>query len=85
MADSEMVRSIFHKQVADLNQLENGVNALIKMSSQMTAGQDRKDNKGDIPYELWEIAKWQVLCEAVALICDKRWSKIKEILGGKDE
>lgn len=79
--DSQMMREIFHKQKASLSQLETAVNGLIKMSSQMTAGQVRDDNKGHIPYQFLDIYKWTVICEAVALVCDKEvWNKLKEVV-----
>ena len=66
-------------QKANIESLESGVKTLIHMATQMTAGQTRGDNKGDIPFEILDIVKWQIICEAVALVLDGRWDKAREI------
>lgn len=39
--------------------LEEHVNELIQMTTQGTAGQNRSDNRKDIPFELLDLIKWQ--------------------------
>lgn len=63
--------------------LEDHVNELIHMSMQKTAGQNRSDNRKDIPFELLDLIKWSIICEACYLVLDERWEQVKEIF--KDE
>lgn len=46
-------------------------------------GQSRSDNRKDIPFELLDIVKWSIICEACYLVLDERLDKAKEIF--KDE
>lgn len=68
---------------ADPSALENHVNELIHMAKQKTAGQNRSDNRKDIPFELLDLIKWSIICEACYLVLDERWDQVKEIF--KDE
>ena len=63
--------------------LEGHVNELIHMAKQKTSGQNRSDNRKDIPFELLDMIKWSIICEACYLVLDERWDKVKEIF--KDE
>ena len=63
--------------------LEEHVNELIHMTMQKTAGQNRSDNRKDIPFELLDLIKWSIICEACYLVLDERFDKVKEIF--KDE
>ena len=63
--------------------LEDHVNELIHMGKQKTAGQNRSDNRKDIPFELLDMIKWVIICEACYLVLDERWDQVKEIF--KDE
>lgn len=63
--------------------LEKHVNELIHMTMQKTAGQKRSGNGKDIPFELLDLIKWSIICEACYLVLDERWDKVKEIF--KDE
>ena len=63
--------------------LEEHVNELIHMAMQKTAGQNRSDNRKDIPFELLDLIKWSIICEACYLVLDERFDKVKEIF--KDE
>ena len=59
------------------------VNELIHMTKQKTACQNRSDNRKDIPFELLDLIKWSIICEACYLVLDERWEQVKEIF--KDE
>ena len=59
--------------------LEEHVNELIHMTMQKTAGQNRSDNRKDIPFELLDLIKWSIICEACYLVLDERFDKVKEI------
>lgn len=63
--------------------LEKHVNELIQMTTQGTAGQNRIGNRKDIPFELLDLIKWSIICEACYMVLDERWDKVKEIF--KDE
>ena len=63
-------------QKANLQALESAVNTLVKMATQKNAGQ-RKD--GAIPWEILDLVKWQIICEATALVLDENFEKVKEI------
>lgn len=54
------------KQEANIPALKNAVYTLIGMTTQKDAGQ-RKDSKG-MPFEILDLVKWQIVCEAVALV-----------------
>ena len=68
---------------ADPSALEGHVNELIHMVKQKTAGQNRSGNRKDIPFELLDLIKWTIICEACYLVLDERWDRVKEIF--KDE
>lgn len=68
---------------ADPSALEGHVNELIHMARQKTAGQNRSDNRKDIPFELLDLIKWMIICKACYLVLDERWDQVKEIF--KDE
>jgi len=53
-------------QKANIRGLKDGVYTLIQMTTQKDAGQ-RKDSKG-IPFVTLDMVKWQIICEAVALV-----------------
>lgn len=59
--------------------LEEYVNELIHMTMQKTAGQNRSDNRKNIPFELLDLIKWSIICEACYMVLDERWDKVKEI------
>lgn len=61
---------------ANLQALESAINTLVKMATQKNAGQ-RKD--GAIPWEILDLVKWQIICEATALVLDENFEKVKEI------
>lgn len=48
---------------ADPSALEGHVNELIHMAKQKTAGQNRSDNRKDIPFELLDLVKWMIICK----------------------
>ncbi len=55
------------KQRANVKALKNAVYTLIGMSTQKTAGQ-RTNKPKHMTFEVLEILKWQIICEAVALV-----------------
>lgn len=59
--------------------LEEHVNELIQMTTQGTAGQNRIGNRKDIPFELLDLIKWSIICEACYLVLNERWDKVKKI------
>ena len=63
--------------------LEDHVNELINMAMQKTAGQNKSGNRKDIPFELLDMIKWVIICEACYMALDERWDQVKEIF--KDE
>lgn len=65
--------------------LESLVDELIHMTSQKTAGQNRSDNKKDLPFATVDLLRWSIVCEATALVLDKRWPEIKELFEKENE
>ena len=65
--------------------LENLVDELIHMATQKTAGQNRSDNKKDLPFATVDLLRWSIVCEATALVLDKRWPKIKKLFEKENE
>lgn len=59
--------------------LENYVDQLIHMTKQKSAGQLRNDNKKDLSFDTLPLLQWSIVCEACALVLDKRFDKVKEI------
>ena len=59
--------------------LESAVDNLIHMASQKTAGQMRSDNRSDLPFELLDMVKWQIICEACYLVLDERYDSVKAL------
>lgn len=51
---------------ANIEGLKDGVYSLIKMTTQKDAGQRGKAYH--IPFDLLEMVKWQIICEATALV-----------------
>lgn len=60
--------------------LEKYVDQLIHMATQKTGGQLRADNKKDLPFEVLDLLKWSIICEACYLVLDERYEKVKEIM-----
>ena len=54
------------KHEANIAALKDAVYTLIGMTTQKDAGQ-RKDSKG-MPFEILDMVKWQIICEATALV-----------------
>ena len=65
---------------ANIEGLKDGVYSLIKMTTQKDAGQRGKD--GHIPFDLLEMVKWQIICEATALVLSGELDKLEK---GNDE
>lgn len=59
--------------------LESLVDELIHMTSQKTAGQNRSDNRKDLPFATVDLLRWSIVCEAATLVLDKRWPEIKKL------
>lgn len=65
-------------QKANIPALENAVNALITMTTQKTAGQRSGDDaKGRLPWEMLDVVKWTIICEATALVLSGELEKLK--------
>lgn len=67
------------KHEANIPALKNAVYTLIGMATQKDAGQ-RKDSKG-MPFQILDLVKWQIICEAVALVLS---GKLDELEGLND-
>ena len=64
-------------QKANVKALKNAVYTLIGMSTQKTAGQ-RSDHPKHISFEVLEILKWQIICEAVALVLSGKLDEMED-------
>lgn len=56
------------KHEANIHALKDAVYTLIGMTTQKDAGQRGKG----IPFEMLDIVKWQIICEATALVLSGR-------------
>lgn len=65
-------------QVADIKALKDSVYNLIQMTTQKTAGQ-RANQPNHISFEVLELLKWQIICEAVALVLSGELDKLEEM------
>ena len=65
---------------ANIEGLKDGVYTLIQMSTQKDAGQ--RGNAGHVPFDLLEMGKWQIICEATALVLSGELDKLEN---GNDE
>ena len=65
-------------QEADVKALKDAVYNLIQMATQKTAGQ-RSDHPKHISFEVLELLKWQIICEAVALVLSGKLDKLEEM------
>lgn len=59
--------------------LEEFVDKLIHMEMQKSAGQLRRDNKGDLSFDCLPMLKWSIVCEACYMVLDERWEQVKKI------
>lgn len=64
------------KQEANITALKDAVYTLIQMTTQKDAGQ-RKDSKG-MPFEILDMVKWQIICEAVCLVLSGKLDGLEE-------
>lgn len=62
-------------QKANINALKDAVYTLIQMFTQKNAGQ-RKDSKA-VPFEVLEMVKWTIICEAAALVISGRLDELE--------
>lgn len=53
-------------QEPNIEALKDGVYTLIKMTTQKDGGQ--RGTSGNVPFAMLDIVKWQIICEAVALV-----------------
>lgn len=60
---------------ANIEGLKDGVYTLIKMTTQKDAGQRGK--AGNVPFDMLEMVKWQIICEATALVLSGELDKLK--------
>lgn len=59
----------------NIDGLKDGVYTLIQMSTQKDAGQRGK--AGHVPFDLLEMVKWQIICEATALVLSGELDKLE--------
>lgn len=64
------------KQEANITALKDAVYALIEMTTQKGAGQ-RQQGKG-IPFGILDMVKWQIICEATALVLSGRLDDLED-------
>lgn len=60
---------------ADIDALKDGVYTLIKMMTQKDGGQRGK--AGHVPFEILEMVKLQIICEATALVLSGELDKLE--------
>lgn len=63
-------------QEANIHGLKDGVYTLIQMTTQKDAGQ--RESGKNIPFELLDIVKWQIICEAVALVLSGKLNELED-------
>lgn len=56
------------KQEANITALKNAVYTLIELTTQKDGGQRGKG----VPFEILDLVKWQIICEATALVLSGR-------------
>lgn len=64
------------KQEANIAALKSAVYSLIQMTTQKNAGQ-REAGK-NIPFELLDLIKWQIICEATALVLSGKLDRLED-------
>lgn len=65
------------KQEANIQALKDACYTMIGMSTQKTAGQ-RTNKPNHMTFEVLEVLKWQIVCEAVALVLSGKLDKLEE-------
>lgn len=65
------------KQEANISGLKDGVYTLIQMTTQKDAGQ-REVGKS-VPFDLLDMVKWQIICEAVALVLSGKLDELEDV------
>lgn len=63
------------------HKLKSGINPGRCLGScrKYTMEQNRSDNKKDLPFATVDLLRWSIVCEATALVLDKRWPEIKKL------
>lgn len=62
-------------QEANITGLKNAVYALIQMTTQKDAGQ--REAEKNIPFETLDLIKWQIICEATALVLSGKLDELE--------
>lgn len=70
-------------QKADIDQLEDDIKTLIKMTTQKTAGQ-RKDKMKDISWDNLERIQMNIICGATVLYLTGCLDELRKIAGQKE-
>lgn len=70
-------------QKADIDQLEDDIKTLIKMTTQKTAGQ-RKDKMQDISWDNLERVQMNIICGATTLYLTGCLDELRKIAGQKE-
>lgn len=64
------------KQEANITALKDAVYTLIQMTTQKDAGQ--RGNSKNIPFEILDMVKWQIICESVCLVLSGKLDGLEE-------
>lgn len=64
------------EQKGDVKALKDAVYTLIQMTTQKNAGQ-REAGK-NVPFEILDLLKWQIICEATALVLSGELDRLEE-------
>ncbi|WP_418871403.1 hypothetical protein [Selenomonas bovis] len=70
-------------QKADIDQLEDDIKTLIKMTTQKTAGQ-RKDKMKDISWDNLERIQMNIICGATVLYLTGCLDELRKIVGQRE-
>ena len=71
-------------QKADIDQLEDDIKTLIKMTTQKTAGQ-RKDKMKDISWDNLERIQMNIICGATVLYLTGCLDELRKIVGRRSD
>lgn len=64
------------KHEANIAALKDAVYTLIQMTTQKDAGQ--RGNSKNVPFEILDMVKWQIICESVCLVLSGKLDGLEE-------
>lgn len=73
-----------HKD-ASVKQLKESVYDLISMTTQKGGGEHSTQEGKMIPFQLLDIVKWSIICEAVALVLSGKLDALENQEGGEED